>query len=678
MKKILILTTVAILISGCGGGAPNKVQSDLDKKPTPPPETTPPPADENRAPTIAGTPTSSLLTNTDYLFTPVAADADNDVLTFSIINKPSWAEFDTSTGELKGQASTAALFENIIISVADKVDTVNLDKFSILVTENNLPPVIYNQTLETMESTELMITLGPENDIDGDYINYSVTDSMNTEQGNQTNQIIYNSASIGVETLQVTASDNNNDDVTATINITTSASSPSNYITSRDIITPDYGSEPPAKGESRIDPTSGTRITRLTDASELAGTDDALIVYSRYTPENTSGKYFLAFGSESNQSWIIERITGDVIIQLTDAHPRTIGEFHEVRWDTSGNHPNRLYYRKDLTFNQLDLEFDNAENVTLQHTLLKDFSALLPNSSMIYNDVEGDSSNDSDHWAFMAIHYGLHDKENDEQFLVDAFVHYQVSTGDTHIMKPGDLAGTELDMEKDRSYFSFRPNMVEVSPLGTGIVIHMGRKWDNSGSLTPYVDTWFDGPHLWPLDFKHSDKTPIKISVGETHSGWSLGEDGREIFVSQNNRTDQLDAVYATGSNAGYTDRIEIGEHEDFGWSNGFHYGKMPVNKPGWTFVNTYSEVESPSHSSAWAANQLFMMQIKHKSETPKIWRISPNYNAFSGSYRDEAPAAINTFGNRVYVSNNWGGQLSNREVFVFELPSNWDSVLKD
>lgn len=449
----------------------------------------------------------------------------------------------------------------------------------------------------------------------------------------------------------------------------------SGFDLSRDIITPDFGRLPPVKRESRIDPTTGTKITRLTDASELEGTDDALIVYSRYTPENTNGKYFLAFGDGSDKSWVIERATGEIIMPLTDTKFRPIGEYHEVRWDTSGNHPNRLYYRHELTFNQIDIVFDAAGKGNIEQTLLKDFSNLLPNSSMIYNDVEGDSSNDSDHWAFMAIHYGLHDTQGDEQFLVDAFVHYQLSTGETHIMTPGDLAGSELDIEKDRSYFSFRPNMVEVSPLGTGIVIHMGRKWDNSeygGIGIKYVDTWFDGPHLWPLDFKYANKVPIKISVDETHSGWSFGEDGRELFISQNNRTDRLDAVYVAGSNTGYANRLAIAKHSDFGWSNGFHYGKMPPSRKGWAFINTYSDENSSSHDDDWGADQLIMMQIIDVSEDPIIWRIAPNYNLYNGSYRDEAPAAINTLGNRIYVTSNWGGKLKNREVFVFELSKDW------
>ncbi len=70
----------------------------------------------------------------------------------------------------------------------------------------------------------------------------------------------------------------------------------SNYIISRDIITPSLGTSVPEKGEARIDPVTGVRITRLTDASELSGTQDALIVYSRYSPENSTGNLFLAFG----------------------------------------------------------------------------------------------------------------------------------------------------------------------------------------------------------------------------------------------------------------------------------------------------------------------------------------------------------------------------------------------
>jgi len=102
----------------------------------------------------------------------------------------------------------------------------------------------------------------------------------------------------------------------------------------------------------------------------------------------------------------------------------------------------------------------------------------------------------------------------------------------------------------------------------------------------------------------------------------------------------------------------------------------MPLNRKGWAFINTYANVNKATHQTDWAVDQLIMMEIDSESNDPKIWRIAPNYNRFSGHYRDEAPAAINTQGNRIYVATNWGGRLTNREVFLFELPANWDLAL--
>ncbi|MCD8491486.1 MAG: hypothetical protein LRY51_06090 [Geovibrio sp.] len=52
----------------------------------------------NSAPLISGTPQTGVTAGTAYSFTPVSFDADDDTLTFRISNKPSWAEFDNTTG----------------------------------------------------------------------------------------------------------------------------------------------------------------------------------------------------------------------------------------------------------------------------------------------------------------------------------------------------------------------------------------------------------------------------------------------------------------------------------------------------------------------------------------------------------------------------------------------------
>jgi len=424
-----------------------------------------------------------------------------------------------------------------------------------------------------------------------------------------------------------------------------------NYNNTKDIIIPDYTTVP-NKGDSFVIPETGIKVTRLTDASEFAESSRSLIVYSRYTPENTAGDLFLVFGANSTSCSVQNRLTGAVIGTLFNGS-KTIGEAHEVRWDISGNHPYRVYFRYGMTFNMID------DVRTPSVTLIKDFSSLFPTASRIYNDVEGDSSNDSDHWGWMAAYY------NGSTYKVLGYIHYQISTDTTHTMVPADLAGSNLDIEKGYSEFRDRPNMVEINPTGTGFVIHSGRKWDDvayGGHGADYIGTWFDGAHLWPFDFDWATKAPLKISVGETHSGWAFDSAGREMFVSQNNRTDRLDCIYTDNGAL-----VTSGSHADFSWDENFHYGKMPPTKTGWLFMCTYS-----SQNDSWADNQFVMIETKDEA-VARVFRIGHNFNLFSGNYRDEAPAAINSLGNRIYVSSNWGGALPQSEVFVYELPEGWE-----
>ena len=87
----------------------------------------------NAAPTISGTPVQTAKVGTPYTFTPAASDANRDALTFSVSNKPSWAVFNTTTGQLSGTPSTASTFSNIAIRVSDGKVATALPAFSIVV-----------------------------------------------------------------------------------------------------------------------------------------------------------------------------------------------------------------------------------------------------------------------------------------------------------------------------------------------------------------------------------------------------------------------------------------------------------------------------------------------------------------------------------------------------------------
>ena len=93
-------------------------------------------AGTNAAPTITGSPATSVPAGQAYNFQPSATDTDGDVLTFSIQNRPSWATFSPTTGRLSGTptASQAGVYSNIVISVSDGKATRSLGAFSITVT----------------------------------------------------------------------------------------------------------------------------------------------------------------------------------------------------------------------------------------------------------------------------------------------------------------------------------------------------------------------------------------------------------------------------------------------------------------------------------------------------------------------------------------------------------------
>ncbi len=92
-------------------------------------------APANRAPTITGSPLTSVLALVGYSFQPSASDPDGNALTFSIQNRPAWATFNTSTGRLSGTPAITdiASYANIIISVSDGTAVASLPAFSLSV-----------------------------------------------------------------------------------------------------------------------------------------------------------------------------------------------------------------------------------------------------------------------------------------------------------------------------------------------------------------------------------------------------------------------------------------------------------------------------------------------------------------------------------------------------------------
>jgi len=124
--QLAVAMAVALFLSACFENKPAGAADPVVVGPAP-----------NGAPTISGSPSTSVRVGETYSFTPSASDPDGDALSFSIANKPSWAQFDIHTGRLSGvvDQSDVGIAANIRITVSDGKAQASLGKFSIAVNQ---------------------------------------------------------------------------------------------------------------------------------------------------------------------------------------------------------------------------------------------------------------------------------------------------------------------------------------------------------------------------------------------------------------------------------------------------------------------------------------------------------------------------------------------------------------
>ena len=130
----------------------------------------------NRAPTINGTPSTSVGRGQTYSFQPSASDPDGDTLAFSIQNKPSWATFSTTTGRLSGTPTSTGTFGNIVIKVTDGSLTDSLPAFAIAVTSapTNNAPTISGSPATSVTAGQAYSFQPSATDADGDVLTFSI------------------------------------------------------------------------------------------------------------------------------------------------------------------------------------------------------------------------------------------------------------------------------------------------------------------------------------------------------------------------------------------------------------------------------------------------------------------------------------------------------------------------
>lgn len=149
-----------------------------------------PPPSSNSAPTISGTPAAAITSGLAYSFTPTASDPDGNTLTFSIVNRPPWAAFSSSTGKLSGtpDSTTVGEYIEIGISVSDGLASAALAPFSITVNQTNRAPTISGSPPTTAREGQAYAFTPSAADADGNTLSFSISNrptwaAFNTSTG---------------------------------------------------------------------------------------------------------------------------------------------------------------------------------------------------------------------------------------------------------------------------------------------------------------------------------------------------------------------------------------------------------------------------------------------------------------------------------------------------------------
>lgn len=130
---LVALAMTTIMTTGCGGGGGGGSSANASSGSGGSSSSGGSSTGANTAPTISGSPATQVRVGTAYSLVPQASDADGDTLAFSIENRPTWAEFNTATGQLSGTPAAEGTTANIVISVSDGTTTAALPAFSITV-----------------------------------------------------------------------------------------------------------------------------------------------------------------------------------------------------------------------------------------------------------------------------------------------------------------------------------------------------------------------------------------------------------------------------------------------------------------------------------------------------------------------------------------------------------------
>lgn len=166
-SKRAVLIVMTVLLVACGEGEEDTAAAA--------------PADgSNRAPVISGAPPAAVEVGSTYMFEPVVSDPDGDPLVLGVDGKPTWMEFEQSTGRLSGTPGNqhVGMHRGIVLWVSDGDEQTLMPAFDIQVmgesSGGNSAPVIGGSPGSSVVAGSDYAFTPTASDADGDALTFAV------------------------------------------------------------------------------------------------------------------------------------------------------------------------------------------------------------------------------------------------------------------------------------------------------------------------------------------------------------------------------------------------------------------------------------------------------------------------------------------------------------------------
>ncbi len=154
------------------------------------------------------------------------------------------------------------------------------------------------------------------------------------------------------------------------------------------------------------------------------------------------------------------------------------------------------------------------------------------------------------------------------------------------------------------------------------------------------------------------------------HSDLALDADEREVLVFQDVDNDTISMLDLENGQSISLYPI------DFSFTAiGLHFSGQSYDKPGWILVSTY---DGDISSHTWMDDQVFALELKPNG---RVIHLAHTYSLVDENqehdYWAEPQASVNRDFTKILFTSNWGRSGTDEtEMFIIELPQNWDQYL--